>query len=63
MLLYDEKHWRKRAEQMRALAAAMPDQQTIIKMNELADECEKLPVTALCAARTRQRWPLLSGAA
>jgi len=36
--LEDEKHWRKRAEQMRSLAAAMPDQQQSVLMTDLAEE-------------------------
>ena len=49
--LEDEKHWRNRAEQMRALAAAMPDQQTVILMTDLAQEYDKLAEKAALRAK------------
>jgi hypothetical protein len=38
----DPKHWRDRAAQMRALALTMKDERTIILMNDLANDYEKL---------------------
>jgi hypothetical protein len=38
----DPKHWRERAAQMRALALTMKDPETIVLMNDLAVDYEKL---------------------
>jgi hypothetical protein len=38
----DPKHWRERAAQMRALALTMKDPETVILMNDLAADYEKL---------------------
>jgi hypothetical protein len=38
----DPKHWRERAAQMRALALTMKDPETIVLMNDLARDCDKL---------------------
>jgi hypothetical protein len=46
----DEKHWRKRAERMRALAAAMPAPQQSILMADLAEEYERLAAEAALMA-------------
>jgi len=47
----DEKHWRKRAERMRALAAAVPSPQQRILMTDLAEEYERLTAEAALTAR------------
>jgi hypothetical protein len=49
--LEDEKHWRKRAEQMRSLAAAMPDQQQSVLMTDLAEEYDRLADKAALRAK------------
>jgi hypothetical protein len=54
----DEKHWRKRAERIRALAGAMPAPQQSILMTDLAEEYERLAAEA--ALRAKLRDPLKS---
>jgi hypothetical protein len=60
----DEKHWRKRAERMRALAGAMPAPQQSILMTDLAEEYDRLAAEAaltarLCGPLKRQRQSLV----
>jgi hypothetical protein len=38
----DPNHWRDRAAQMRALALTMKDPETVILMNDLADDYDRL---------------------
>jgi hypothetical protein len=53
--LEDEKHWRKRAAEMRSLAAAMPDHQQSVLMTDLAEEYDRLADKA--ALRPKGRRP------
>jgi len=48
----NEKHWRKRAERMRALAAAVPSPQQRILISDLAEQYERLAVEAALTIRS-----------
>ena len=50
----DPNHWRKRAAQMRALALTMKDPETVILMNDLAADYDKLADRAAIKANGRK---------
>ena len=49
----DEKHWRKWAERLRALGAAMPAPQQSTLMTDLAEEYQRLAAEAALTVRLR----------
>ena len=50
----DPNHWRDRAAQMRALALTMKDPETVILMNDLADDYDRLADRAAIRANGRK---------
>jgi hypothetical protein len=50
----DPNHWRDRAAQMRALALTMKDPETVMLMNDLADDYDRLADRAAIKASGRK---------